>query len=183
MLGAPRFAEAAGASGIDALGVDLVSLIVYLVNFGILLLILYFLGYKRILGMLDQRSGRIRESLEEADRVRQESAQRQAEMQQALDQNRQESQRVLAEARDMADRFRQEEGVRARQEAAALLERARVEIQRERDAAIDQVKEQFAALTVLAAERVIHRSLDPQAHQDLIDEVLQASDSFRQAGG
>ena len=183
MLGAPQLAEEAGASGIAALGVDLVSLIVYLVNFGILMLILYLVGYKRLLGMLDLRSRKIKDSLEEAERARQESEQRQAEMQQALQQNRQESQRVLAEAREMADHFRQEEAERARQDATLLLERARVEIGRERDAAIEQVREELATLTVLATERVIHRSLDPQAHRDLIDEVLQASDSFRRTGG
>lgn len=183
MLGAPQLAEEAAASGIAALGVDLGSLIVYLVNFGILLLILYFVGYKRLLGMLDQRSRKIRESLEEAERVRQEAAQRQAEMQASLDQGRQESQRIFAEAREMAERFRQQEAERARRDAGLMVERAKVEIQRERDAAIEQVRQEFGALAVTAAERVIHRSLDPLAHQDLINEVLQESESARRAGG
>ena len=60
MFAAPLLAEE-GASGIGALGIDPASLLVYLLNFGVLLAILYFVGYKRILGMLDQRSGRIRE--------------------------------------------------------------------------------------------------------------------------
>ena len=183
MLGAPQWAEEAGASGFAALGVDLVSLGVYLVNFGILLLILYFVGYKRLLGMLDQRSSKIKESLEEAERVRQEAAQRQIEMQASLDEGRQESQRVFAEAREMAESFRQQEAERARRDAGLVVERARVEIQRERDAAIEQVRQEFGALAVTAAERVIHRSLDPKSHQDLIDEVLQESESTGRAGG
>ena len=45
MLAVPLLAE--GASGIGALGVDLNSLIVYLINFGVLLAILYFFAYKK----------------------------------------------------------------------------------------------------------------------------------------
>ena len=180
MLAAPLLAE--DSSGIAALGVDLTSLVIYLVNFTLLLVILYLFGYKRIMGMMDQRTKRIRDSLEEADRVREEAQERQAEMQRALDSGRLESQRVLAEAREMADRFRQEETERAKTEAEALLERARGEIQRERDAAVDQVRREFASLAVTAAERIIRRSVDAQAHQDLIDEVLEERDSLGSSG-
>lgn len=166
----------AEASGIAALGVDWQSLIVYLVNFGLLLIILYLFAYKRILGMLDQRSGRIKESLEEADRVRRDSEERQVEMQRTLDEGRQESQRLLAQAREMADRYRQEETERVKQEAQSFMERAQKEIQRERDAAVEEVRQQFGELAVVAAERIIKRSVDAKAHQDLIDEVLTHSE-------
>ena len=49
------------------LGFHLPSLIVFVANFSILLAVLYAFGYKRILAMLDQRSDRIRESLEEGE--------------------------------------------------------------------------------------------------------------------
>jgi F-type H+-transporting ATPase subunit b len=182
VLAAPLWAEEE-ATGLAALGVDLTSLLVYLVNFGVLLVILYLVGYKRILGMMDQRSLRIKDSLEEADRVRQEAQERQTEMQRTLDEGRQESQRVLAEAREMAERFRQEEMERARSEATGLLGRARAEIQQERDTAVDQVRQEFASLAVTAAERIIHQSLDAQIHQDLINEVLEEGDALRGGGG
>ena len=180
MLAAPLLAEE--ASGLGALGLDLGALIAYLVNFGVLLLFLYFFAYKRILGMLDQRSGRIRESLAEADRVRLESQEQQAAMQYALDEGRQASQRVLAEAREAAERYRDQQAAQARTEAEALLERARGEIRSERDAALEQVRAEFAGLAVTAAERIIHRSLDADLHRDLIDEVLAEGETRRGQG-
>ena len=66
------------------LGFHWPSLIVYLVNFTILLAILYMVGYKPIMRILDQRSERIRGSLDEAERTRKESEERQAEMQKEL---------------------------------------------------------------------------------------------------
>ena len=169
MLHAPLMAE---SQGIGALGIDLNSLIVYLVNFAVLAIILYFFAYKRIIGVLDTRADRIRESLEEAERVRQESEDQQTALKQALDEGRQEGQRVLAEAREAAEKYRQQQQITAREEADNILSRARLEIEAERDSAIEQVRSEFAGLAITAAERVIRKSLDEDGHRDLIDGVL-----------
>ena len=157
------------------LGFHIPSLIAYLFNFTVLLVILYVVGYKRILRMLDERSERIRESVEAAERVRQESVAQHEEMEKRLEEGRHEGQAVLNQAREMADRYREEEREKARQEAEAIVARARDDIQRERDAAIDQVRSNFAGLAILAAERVIERSLDESAHRDIIEKVLEES--------
>ena len=157
------------------LGFHWPSLIVYLVNFTILLAILYMVGYKPIMRILDQRSERIRGSLDEAERTRKESEERQAEMQKELAQARLEGQAVIQQARELADRFREEERQRAQEEAETFLARARGDIQRERDNAIDEVRQEFADVAITAAERVIERSLDKDAHKELIEKVLDES--------
>jgi len=84
---------------------------------------------------------------------------------------------LLDQAKEASDRFKEDEMERARQEAAAFVERARADIVRERDAAIIELREGFGDLAITAAERVISRSLDRQAHQDLITEVLEETES------
>ena len=157
------------------LGFHWPSLIVYLANFTILLIILYLVGYKPILRMLDQRAERIRGSLEEAERIKTESGERQAEMQQQLDQSRQEGQALIGQAREMADRFREEERQKAKEEAERFLAKARGDIERERDNAVEEVRQQFADLAIAAAEQVIERSLDKDAHKAIIEKVLEES--------
>ncbi|MEK7777087.1 MAG: F0F1 ATP synthase subunit B [Chloroflexota bacterium] len=161
------------------LGFHWPSLVVYLVNFTILLGILYAVGYKPILRMLDQRSQRIRESLEQAERLQKESAERQTAMERQLQEARREGQALIEQARQAAEQYREEERERARQQANAFVERARTDIQRERDNAIEEVRSQFADLAITAAERVIRRSLDRDAHKELIDQVLEESGQFR----
>ena len=73
------------------------------------------------------------------------------------------------------DRRREEARQEARQEAQSLLDRARTEIQREREAAVNELRREFASLAISAAEKVINRSLDREAHRQLIDEVLEES--------
>ena len=155
------------------LGFHLPSLVVYLVNFTMLLGILYVVGYKPILRMLDDRSERIKESVEAVQRAEERASQQQADMESKLEEGRREGQAVLAQARDMAEKYKEEERGKAKQEADALLTRARTEIQRERDEAIDGVRSHFAELAITAAERVIERSVDASVHKDIIAKVLE----------
>jgi F-type H+-transporting ATPase subunit b len=145
------------------------------VNFCILMVALYLLVYKPLLRAMDQRSARISESLAAADRARDEAANSQAAIAEQLNEARREGQRLLDQAREATERYREEEMVRARQEADAFVERARTDIQRERDAALNEVRVSFGDLAITAAERVIRRSVDRQAHRELIAQVLEES--------
>ena len=159
------------------LGINLPSLIAYLLNFLILLGILYRLAYKPIIRLLDQRAERIRESIAAADQARQEATSAREAIEEQINEARREGQRLLDQAREASDRFRGEEMDRARGEAEAFIERAHTDIQRERDAAIQEVRANFGELAITAAERVIRRSLDRQAHQELISQVLEEGGS------
>ena len=162
-----------------ALGVNLPALVAYLVNFLILLGILTFFAYKPLLRVMDQRGERIRESLAAADLARQEAASSRAAIEEQLNEARREGQRLLDQAREAAERHREEEAARARQQAEAFVARAREDIQRERDAAIAEVRGNFGDLAITAAERIIRRSVDRQVHQELITQVLEESEGLR----
>ena len=164
------------------LGVNIPSLIAYVVNFVILLGILYLLAYKPIIRLLDQRADRIRESLSAADEARQEATNARSAIDEQVNEARREGQRLLDQSREAADRFRAEEMERARGEAEAFIERAHSDIQRERDAAIQEVRANFGDLAITAAEQVIRRSLDRQTHQELIAQVLEEGGSASGSG-
>ena len=164
---------------LETLGIHFPSLAIYLVNFLMLLVLLRLFAYKPILRLMDQRAERIRESLEAADRAREDAASSQTAIQEQITEARREGQRRMDQTREAADRFRTEEMDKARQEAEAFVERARADIQRERDTALEEVRASFGDLAITAAERVIRRSLDRQAHEELITQVLEEGESLR----
>ena len=163
----------------DALGFNLPSLLVFLVNFSLLLVLLYLFAYKPVLKILDDRSSKIKESLEAADKARGEAAQSEVRTQENLQEARREGQRLLDQARELAERYREDEMSKARQEAKAFIGRTRQEIQQERDGAIEEVKSHFATLAIQAAERVIGQSLDAESHRELIAKVLEEGQEMR----
>lgn len=162
----------------EALGINLAQLITQIVGISALLFLLVKFLYRPILKVLDERSARIRESLEAADRAKEQAAASQAQMQDEMQRSREEGQQMIAQAREMAARFRDEEMSKAREEIAAERRRAESDIQRERDAAIEDLRREFAGLAITAAERVVERSLDESAHKDIIDKVLEESASI-----
>ena len=159
----------------DALGISIPGIVWQITSFLILFGILYALLYKPIIRMLDERSAKIREGLESAERAREEAAASREDMQRQLDEARTEGQAMIAQAREVADRFREEELAKARTEIAAERARAEADIKRERDSAVQELRQEFAGLAISAAERVAKRSLDESAHKDLIDEFLESA--------
>ena len=154
------------------LGFHWPSLIVYLTNFLLLLGILYVFAYKKILAVLDQRTQKVKDSLEEAEQVRRDAATAQEEVRQQLEQSRHSNQEMIEQARQSAEKFREEEITKAKAEAEAFLDKAQKQINQQRETEIEEIRSQFADLAITAAEKVIERSLDRDAHQELIDQVI-----------
>jgi len=74
-----------------------------------------------------------------------------------------------------SDKARQE----ARAEAQAIVERTRAEMERERDKLIDELRQEFVATALLAAEKVISETLDEKTHRRLIEKTLEQSAAFK----
>ncbi len=157
------------------LGVNLPGLIAQIVNFSLLLLVLYLLLYKPVVRMLDQRSKRIEDSLEQADRLKEETSLAEEQVKEQIEEARQEGRNIVAQAAQVAERVREDSRTQARQDAETIVTRARADVHRERDEAIEELRRQFADLTIIAAERVINTSLDRDQHRRLIEEVLDQS--------
>ncbi len=162
---------------VEALGLNLPQLIAQIANFFVLLVILRLTLYKPILKMLDERKQKIAEGLNAAEIARSEAAAAQANIQDQLVIARKDGQEIVAGAQAIATRIQAEAREQSNRDREVALERARTEIQLERDRAIADLRGEFADITVSAAEKVINQSLDRQAHQRIIDETL-AESSF-----
>ncbi len=166
--------------GLAELGINLPTLIAQIVNFAILFGILYVVAYKPIMRMLDERSRRVRESMEQAEAIKVKTASAGEEIKKQLGIAAKEGQERIARAVRAGEEVKQKAQEDARLEAEALLNRARLDIQRERDEAITELRKEFADLTIMAAEKVVDRSLDGKAHRQLIEKVLEESKSLKQ---
>ena len=161
------------------LGLDLATFVGQLVSFLILLGLLTFVGYKPIRKMLDQRSEKIRESMEQAEATRQEYENAKVAFQEQIKKGREEGQAIIAQATQTGNRLKEEAREEARKEAQVIVERARVELQHERDQIVDDLRREFVDTAILAAGKVISETLDKKKHRELIEEVLQESATLR----
>jgi len=150
-------------------------LLAQIINFGILFGLLYLVAYKPIMSKLDERSRRIKESMEQTELIKRQAEHAEEEVKKQLETAGKEGMEIMARAMHAGEEMRQKAQQEAKQDAETIITRARAEIQQERDRAIDELRKEFADLTIMAAEKVIDKSLDKQAHRELIDKVLEES--------
>ena len=157
---------------LETLGINVTSFIIHLINFVVLLFILQRFLFPPILKMLDERQARIREGMERAEALRDESARAAETVRQQLDEARREGQSIINQATQIAERIRTERQGQAQAEYETILRRAQEDAARERERAFAELRTQIADLAVLATERIIHRQLDTNTQRQLVDEFL-----------
>ncbi|RLC78424.1 MAG: ATP synthase F0 subunit B [Chloroflexi bacterium] len=162
----------------EGLGIDWKSLALQVVNFLLLLFILYKFLYNPILNTLKARQERIQKGLEEAEKAQQKVAEAQAEAERILEEAKQRSQEILAQVTQQGEKMREEILAQAREEARRMIEKAREEIKRERELALAEVRRQAIDLAVLTARKIVGQALDEQAHHRLISEFLSQLDNL-----
>lgn len=165
--------------GLAGLGINVPVLLAQIVNVVILLVVLYFVAYKPVMRMLDERSRRVKDSMEQADAIKEQAARAGEEVKKQLAIASKEGQKRIDQAVQAGEGIKEKAKQSARQEAEALITRARSEIQRERDEAISELRKEVADLTIAAAEKVIDRSLDKETHRELIEKILEESDALK----
>jgi len=165
--------------GIGSLGISGSTLIAQLINVVILFGLLYLVAYRPIMRMLDERSRKIKESMDNTEYIKKQAERAEGEAAKRIEAAAKEGQEAIARAVRTGEEVRQGAQQQAKSEAEALITRARSEIQRERDEAIDQLREGFADITIEAAGKVIDRTLDKKAHREIIDKVLKESTTLK----
>jgi F-type H+-transporting ATPase subunit b len=153
-----------------------------LVAFGILLWLLGKLAFPRIAENLDKRQRAIEESIDTAERTRQEAEQILAEYRQRLQEARHQAEEIVARARKAGEVHERESLEEARKSREELMAQTRRDIEAETRRAIQEIRSEVADLTVLATEKVTRKSLDEADQRRLVEEALADLDFDALAG-
>ena len=165
--------------GLESLGINMPTLLAQLINVAILFGLLYLVAYRPIMRMLDERSRKVKESMEQTEFIKQQAERAEEEVKKRIEAAGKEGEEVVARAMRTGEEVKREAQQQSKREAETLIARARTEIQHERDEAIGDLRKEFADLTVLAAGKVIDRTLDKKAHRQIIDKVLEEAPTLK----
>src|SRR5829696_5620782 len=153
-----------------------------LLAFGITLYLLNKLAFPRIAAALDRRRVAIEESIEAANRAKQEADQTLEEYRARLREAREQAEDIISRARKAAENVADETKAQATQQREELLAAARRDIEHETRRALDDLRKEVADLTVLATEKITRKSLTEEDHRRLIEEALGEVDFSELAG-
>ncbi|HYP48247.1 MAG TPA: F0F1 ATP synthase subunit B [Thermoleophilaceae bacterium] len=153
-----------------------------LIAFGITFLLLRKLAFPRIAEALDKRRRAIDESIESAQRTKEEADQLLAEYRARLKEAREQSEEIVARARTASDSLQEKSKAEAVQQREELMAATRRDIETETRRALDQIRKEVATLTVVATEKITRKSLDDADHRRLVEEALDEVDFSALAG-
>ena len=143
------------------------------ITFLVVFFLLWKFGFPVITGMVKERQAFIDESLKKAHEANERLANNQKEGESILQEAREKQAQILWEAAETRDAIVEKAQDKARQEGARLLEDASIAIEQEKKAAIADIRQQVATLSVQIAEKVLKQNLkDDKAQMDLIDRML-----------
>jgi F-type H+-transporting ATPase subunit b len=153
-----------------------------LILFGFTMYVLRKLAFPKIQEALDKRANAIRESIEHAEKTREEADKILEEYRARLKEAREQADEIVARARRAADATKSEATEEGREKREELLAAARRDIEAETRRSLERIRKEVADLTVLTTEKVTRKTLSGDDQRRLIDEALAEVD-FSSLGG
>ena len=139
------------------------------------LIVLYLLA-KKVFPKLDEtladREARIKEDLEQAERLKAEADKVLEDYKARVAQARDEANRIVEEARQAAESLRTDRVKRAEGEARLVVDKAQKELAGERERAMGELQAQLGRWSTEIASRIVGKELSPECHRELVDAFI-----------
>jgi F-type H+-transporting ATPase subunit b len=141
--------------------------------FTILLLILKKWAWKPLLASLNNRELMIRESVEKAEELKRDAERMLNENKKILEKAENESRRIINEGKEYAEKVRGELMGKAQEDANRMINQAKSEIERQKVAALNELKDEVTNLAVRAAEIIIDENLDEKKQKKIVEKFIE----------
>lgn len=141
--------------------------------FAIVFFVLAKFAFPIINRMLKEREEKISNALAQAERTEAEMKNLQANNEALFEQAKAERDEMMAEARRIRDKFIEDSKAKATEESNRIIESAKMSIENERMAAVTEIKNEIAAISIEIAEKILQRELaDPESQKKYVDQLL-----------
>ena len=143
-----------------------------IINFAILVVLLKVFLYKPVCNMLDSRKQEVANNLKSAEDAKLEAQKLKDEYAAQIQNARSEAQDINNQATKIGEQTKADIVNEAREEATRLVAKAQDEIVREKTEALNEIRNEIADLAVLAASKVVGKTIDVADHQNMVNNFV-----------
>ncbi len=162
---------------VEALGISLKEFIFYLINFLILMGVLTRFLYKPFLNMLATRKQSIKDALDNAELTNRRADEKMEQYSKRISKVEEESREIIRTAKIKADAQARDIIEDARKEAGDMITKAQQTIEKEKEKAMEDMKQEIAVLAVMAAEKIVEREIQRAGQEAIVEEVIRQARS------
>lgn len=157
---------------LHSLGINGKLLLAQIINFLILLFVLYKFAYGPVLKMLSERTEKIEKGLKDAEDSHKKLQEITVKEKEILDKARGEAQEMMKRATDAAALQAEEIVVSAKDKTEKMIEVAQKQIEQEKTKILAEAKAEIASLVMAATEKIIDEKLDANKDKELIEKAI-----------
>ena len=154
------------------LGINGKLLVAQIINFLILLFVLYKFAYGPILKMLEERTNKIEKGLKDADESHKKLAEIVQKEKEVMAEARKEAQAIIVKAEEQAKKNKEDIITESKTQSEKILADAQKKIEEEKNKMLVEVKGEIANLVVLATEKMIGEKMDTAKDKELIEKSI-----------
>lgn len=156
----------------EFLTIDPDTIILTLLNTLLLFLILKHFLFNKVNAVLDQRKNDISTAYDNAEAAENNARELEAEYTQRLDNAREESAEIIKSATKKAQLRSDDIIAQAKTEASGIMDKAHVEIEREKKRAVNQIKDEITDIAFEAAKKIVEKEIDKKDNERLIEDFI-----------
>lgn len=160
------------AGGLGALGVDVRGLLFQVLNFAILLLLLYRFAYRPLLTVLESRRQTIEESLKSAAQIEETRRALEEEQRTVLATARREAEVIVGKGEKAAQAIQTQAEATGKQAAQRLVTQAEAKVAQQVTSARAALKQETLGLVMAATEQILEQKLDDKQDKVLVESAL-----------
>ena len=172
------FAEEEESSGISVILPDMTEFIPMLIAFIVLVILLWKFGWPMFEETLDKREQAVKDSIEKAEAAQAESERVLAEYTKELEGAKAEAAQIIADAKQTGEAMKTQMIEEAQAQSDAMIEKARIAIENEKQAAIAELQGSVADMSLSVASRLIGEDLDDEEHRKIVERYVDEAGSF-----
>lgn len=154
------------------LGINGKLLLAQIVNFLILLFVLYKFAYGPILKMLEERTDKIEKGLKDADESHKKLAEIVQKEKEVMAEARKEAQAIIVKAEEQAKKSKDGIAIEAKAQAEKIMQDTEKKIEEEKNKMLAEVKGEISNLVIIATEKIISQKLDTAKDKELIEKAI-----------
>tara|TARA_Y100001970_G_scaffold7287_1_gene8298 strand:+ start:1194 stop:1673 length:480 start_codon:yes stop_codon:yes gene_type:complete len=142
------------------------------VTFLLLLVVLKKVAWGPIINALEQRENDIKDALNAAEEARKEAEKVSNDYEQSIKDAQRKSQQIIADSKESAEKIKAKIEVDASKKAETMLNDAKIQINAEKENAINEIKSIAVDLSIKAASKVVEKNIDNDDNRKLVNDVI-----------
>jgi F-type H+-transporting ATPase subunit b len=157
---------------LEALGINLKILFAQLVNFAVLLFVLWRFAYRPIINLLKQRREKVSQGVEDAKSAELKLTEAKEKEREVIVEAKKEAQNIIDEATVRAEKKKQAILDQAKEEVGQVINAEKKKIQQEKTDTLKSIKADISGLVILAVEKVVKEKVDSSTDKKIIKEAI-----------